>query len=145
LLAAFREFNIVEGDKLESLAMFATKKTESSEDKRLLARRLNFWHHIHQNKRSIRKKRHGKNECRRELIRSTQACIFCLLETHEYPWSIDQSPKRFLKGFMTQSSFLSLEESARIELSTELSHLFSENGKPIPTEFISTVYLARRL
>jgi trans-aconitate methyltransferase len=67
---------------------------------------------------------------------------FQFLETYEYPWSIDQSPERFLKGFMTQSSFLSLEEPARTELSVQLSRLFSGHGKSIPTEFISTVYLA---
>ena len=69
---------------------------------------------------------------------------FRFLETFEHHWMIEQTPERFFKGFKTQSGFLSLDEPVKAALSAELSALFSDYGKPIPTKFISTVCLTRK-
>jgi trans-aconitate methyltransferase len=85
-----------------------------------------------------------KERMQEKIDEISESGYFQFLELYEYQWKMDQPPERFLKGFKSQSSFLSLEEPVKTELSAELSELFLGYGKPISTEFISTVYLARK-
>ena len=85
-----------------------------------------------------------KERMQERIDEINESGYFQFLELFEYQWKMDQPPDRFLKGFKSQSSFLSLEEPVKTELSAELSRLLLGYGRSIPTVFISTVYLARK-
>lgn len=84
-------------------------------------------------------------ERRQEMINEiNESGFFEFLESLEHQWMIEQTPEHFLKGFMAQSSILSLEDTAKKEFTSDLTQLLLDYNKPVKTEFITTVYLAQK-
>lgn len=85
-----------------------------------------------------------KERMQEKISEINESGYFKFLESFEYQWWIEQTPDQFLKEFKAQSTFLSLEDSVKIEFSAELSRLLLDYNKPIKKDFITTVYLAKK-
>lgn len=69
---------------------------------------------------------------------------FLLDEYFEKTWSLSQSREKTVKGFYSQSSFLSLCKEKQIDLQEKLSVLFENLDDTLEVHFKSVVYLCKK-
>lgn len=60
-------------------------------------------------------------------------------------WSITQPKEVLIKGFFTQSSYLSLSDQEKEEVTPKITSLFNQMEDELDTLFRSTVYLAKKV
>ena len=83
------------------------------------------------------------NDARRQEILSNG--LFELADFLCYPWFPVQKREVFIKGFFSQSSFLSLNQEQQKVLSYELNELFAGLDDEIKTETYTSVFIARKV
>lgn len=69
---------------------------------------------------------------------------YVLDDYFEQKWSFTQPKERLIKGFYSQSSFLSLDELDKIELKRRLEVIFKDMDNEVDTIFKSVVYLLKK-
>jgi len=69
---------------------------------------------------------------------------FLLDEYYEKTWSLSQSREKTIKGFYSQSSFLSLSRGHQKDLREKLSVLFENLDEELEVHFKSVVYLCKK-
>lgn len=62
----------------------------------------------------------------------------------EHEWTAIQSREKTIKGFYSQSSYLSLDDTDKLELTTQLENIFSQLQDEIPTTFVTSAYICRK-
>lgn len=71
---------------------------------------------------------------------------FYLLEDYyEQYWEMKQPREKTIKGFYSQSSYLSLEPSVRDEVTKKLEVLFKELDDNVSSAFLTTVFLCKKV
>lgn len=83
-------------------------------------------------------------------LKNTKAMLeasghFILDDYYETTWSMFQPKETFIKGFYTQSSYLSLCNKDKQELTKKLSVIFSTLDNDVETVFRSVVYLLKKV
>lgn len=69
---------------------------------------------------------------------------FTLENYLEFPWSLTQTRERTVKGFYTQSSYLSLDKEIKENLTNTLDSLFSELEDNLDSDFVTTVFVCKK-
>lgn len=82
-------------------------------------------------------KLHGKEEIE-------ESGYFILENYIEKKWTLTQPKERMIKGFYTQSSYLSLGETDKKELTEKLEILFENLEEIVEADFITTVYVCKK-
>lgn len=69
---------------------------------------------------------------------------YLLEDVYEETWSLLQPRENIIKGFYSQSSFLSLSDEDKIKITAELSGLFAKLEPKVETYFKSVCYLLKQ-
>jgi hypothetical protein len=84
---------------------------------------------------------HMNDTRKREILDSG---MFELVDFLHYRWFPSQSRETYIKGFFSQSSFLSLNQEQQSSLSYELNELFAGLGDEIKAEAYTSVFIAKK-
>ena len=71
--------------------------------------------------------------------------LYTAPQIFEHETVVEQTPQIVLRGFRTQSSYLSLPADARASLDGELERIFAAELEPLQSRQIATCYLSRAL
>ena len=69
---------------------------------------------------------------------------FNLVKFFKHEWVLKQPKENLIKGFFTQSSYISLSEDNKKELNAGLDPIFSSLDDYIDTNFTTTVYVCKK-
>ncbi len=100
-----------------------------------------LWKYYPEKSNSPQTKANIEKERKQEIAGSG---YFSLEDFLDYPWHLLQTRATMLKGFFSQSLFLSLDEFRQKELSAKIITLFQELDENIDCESFTTAYIARK-
>ena len=69
---------------------------------------------------------------------------FNLYKFNKHEWTLKQPKENLIKGFRTQSSYISLNESDKRELNQKLEPIFERLDDFIDSKFATTVYICKK-
>ncbi|MFU8786595.1 MAG: class I SAM-dependent methyltransferase [Candidatus Izemoplasmataceae bacterium] len=70
--------------------------------------------------------------------------LFEIVDTIQYEWSVKNTQESLIKGFLSQSSYLSLSKTDQLNVKNKITSLYHQIEEPILTPFLTMGFIAKK-